>query len=541
MLFDSDDVVIVAGRHPRRGSSTSGPVSARDEIVAVPDPVFNVDGINTRRVEPRNAPTVINAIFTVEQFWDGRGKFWFNGVNEHGLLDENARILVRQEAGADRCGGQGQGRDRHGEPRVAGACAPAERLRDVGRRPHLAQDRQEDAQACGRSANRWCIRKTACSAPSSRDDGTLTRPGLKTTYRTMIRKAFNRKYWYSNRLFDAQQNEIGQGKPSNTGEYTLMEMNFSLFFGLAIQLYEGTLISDDSPFDHFMAGDRSAMTAEEQLGMDLFVNQLPCINCHKLPEVTKATVEHMIEFPIGIDSIIERMRAAEGGANGCQDCAPLYDGGFYNVGARPLNEDLGRGETFVIGEGANAIELPKAFTTFAMANGQAPLRIPIPQLKQAVRSNDKFFIDGAMRVPSLRNAELTGPYYHHGGLGTLFDVVQFYTRGSDFRDENLDVLDAGIGLTESVAILKGHPERQRAIAAFMARPLTDERVRYKRAPFDHPQIFIPHGHPGNENSVTDDGTGTATDQLIEVPAMGAKGQKTALTTFLRLTPTEPSP
>ena len=87
-----------------------------------------------------------------------------------------------------------------------------------------------------------------------------------------------------------------------------MEMNFSLFFGLAVQLYESTLISDDSPIDRFMAGDTSAMTEEEQLGMDLFVNQLPCINCHKLPEVTKATVEHMIEFPIGIDSIIERMR-----------------------------------------------------------------------------------------------------------------------------------------------------------------------------------------------------------------------------------------
>ena len=73
---------------------------ARDVAVAVPDSVFNVGGINTRRVEPRNTPTVINSVFTVEQFWDGRGKFWFNGVNEHGLLDEQARVLVRQGPGA---------------------------------------------------------------------------------------------------------------------------------------------------------------------------------------------------------------------------------------------------------------------------------------------------------------------------------------------------------------------------------------------------------------------------------------------------------
>ena len=36
---------------------------------------------------------------------------------------------------------------------------------------------------------------------------------------------------------------------------------------------------------------------------------------------------------------------------------------------------------------------------------------------------------GKFRVPSLRNAELTGPYYHHGGMATLRDVVMFYVRG----------------------------------------------------------------------------------------------------------------
>ena len=181
----------------------------------------------------------------------------------------------------------------------------------------------------------------------------------------MIRKAFKGRYWNSTKLFDLQKNEVGTGAPANTDQYTLMEMNFSLFFGLAIQLYESTLISDQSPFDRFMAGDTTTMTPQEQNGMDLFVNQLPCINCHKLPEITKATVEHLIEFPIGIDLIIERMKAAKGGANNCSTCEPLYDGGFYNVGARPLQEDLGRGETVSIGSGPDAVVLPKSFTELA--------------------------------------------------------------------------------------------------------------------------------------------------------------------------------
>jgi hypothetical protein len=103
----------------------------------------------------------------------------------------------------------------------------------------------------------------------------------------------------------------------------------------------------------------------------------------------------MIERPTGIDSIIERMRSAKGGAHGCDECTALYDGDFYNVGARPLNEDLGCAETIVTGDGADAIELPKAFTPFAMANGQDSLRIPIPRLNQPVRSNEEFFVDGA--------------------------------------------------------------------------------------------------------------------------------------------------
>ena len=56
------------------------------------DSVFNIGG-KTRRSEPRNTPTVINAAFNRRQFWDGRADEIFNGVNPFGGRDPNARVI----------------------------------------------------------------------------------------------------------------------------------------------------------------------------------------------------------------------------------------------------------------------------------------------------------------------------------------------------------------------------------------------------------------------------------------------------------------
>jgi hypothetical protein len=94
-------------------------------------------------------------------------------------------------------------------------------------------------------------------------------------------------------------------------------------------------------------------------------------------------------------------------------------------------------------------------------------------------------------------------------------VIDFYNRGGDFG-RNLPPLN----LTT---------EEKQALVAFL-KGLTDERVRFQRAPFDHPQLFVPNGHPGNQNSVaidpnvrTQDGTTQAKDQLLEIPAVGRNG------------------
>jgi hypothetical protein len=69
------------------------PGSAVDQVQVVPDPVFNVQGINVRQVTERNTPSTINAVFNFRQFWDGRAQNEFNGVNPFGSRDPNAYVL----------------------------------------------------------------------------------------------------------------------------------------------------------------------------------------------------------------------------------------------------------------------------------------------------------------------------------------------------------------------------------------------------------------------------------------------------------------
>src|SRR5262249_46546823 len=109
--------------------------------------------------------------------------------------------------------------------------------------------------------------------------------------------------------FDGQGKRIiALGNPSSTNEFTVMEANFTLFFGLAVQRFEQTLIANDSRFDRFMEAlqanrdgsvppgshpDPNALTAEEQAGLQVFLGTGGCINCHGGPELTNASVRNV--------------------------------------------------------------------------------------------------------------------------------------------------------------------------------------------------------------------------------------------------------
>ncbi len=161
--------------------------------------------------------------------------------------------------------------------------------------------------------------------------------------------------------------------------------------------------------------------------------------------------------------------------------------------------------------------------------------------------------DGAFKIPSLRNIALTAPYFHNGGESTLEDVIDFYFRGGNFRtfDETLshpiigysadrteespitglgiltgDLLDSGPGLDDA---------DKASLVAFL-KALTDERVLYRKAPFDHPQLFVPAGHVGDNIAVEIDENGQAKDILVEIPAVGAEGGDPLPTFYENLAP-----
>jgi hypothetical protein len=97
-------------------------------------------------------------------------------------------------------------------------------------------------------------------------------------------------------------------------------------------------------------------------------------------------------------------------------------------------------------------------------------------------------------------------------------VIDFYVRGGNFRERNIATVAPDIN---ALTGLRVNPVAQSQLIEFLL-ALTDERVRLKQAPFDHPELFIPDGAPGNTQSVETCG-GAACDAMIRIPAVGRHG------------------
>jgi cytochrome c peroxidase len=491
------------------------PGSAVDQVQVVPDPVFNVKGINVRQVTERNTPSTINAVYNFRNFWDGRAQDEFNGVNPFGSRDPDAFVLkaptkqsplqqVKISLKNSSLASQAVGPPLNSvEQSATGRVFP-----DIGQKFDRIKIKKLPRET-GKKLKQLRPLGQQLVHPQDSVLGTLSRwpqPGLKEkNYEEMIEDAFKPEWWDSKQIIKVDANGTRSFKQPQgalaTDEFTLMDYNFSLFFGLAIQLYESTLISDDSPFDRFMEGNSNALTAQQKQGKTLF--EQACAGCHGGGETTNASVQNVE------NQRLRRMNVGNGGQ-------AVYDNAFYNIGVRPTWEDLGVGGKDPFGNPLSESRLAKQGLFQSLLN--APPNIP-------VAANERITADGAFKTPGLRNIELTAPYMHNGGELTLEQVVDFYNRGGDFRETNIDNVDVGI------RNLNLTPEQKTSLVAFM-KSLTDDRVRYERAPFDHPQLFITNGHPGDQNAVTNDGTGQATTTLIELPAVGRNGTSTPKPNFL---------
>jgi hypothetical protein len=94
--------------------------------------------------------------------------------------------------------------------------------------------------------------------------------------------------------------------------------------------------------------------------------------------------------------------------------------------------------------------------------------------------------DNEVEIPSLRNVALTAPSFHNGDARTLREVVELYSRGG-----NVAPLAERDGTPiEPLGVPRLTDDEIDAVVAFLE-SLTDERVLYRRAPFDHQQLFVP--------------------------------------------------
>ena len=411
-------------------------------------PQFSLAGLNVRQVTIRNTPTIINTVFNFRNFWDGRASNIFTGLTPFG--DSDTRANVVRFAG---------GQLAPEKIRIQNASLASQAVGPPVSNIEMAYDGRTWAML----GHRMLALHPLALQTVAPDDSVLgsfanvTGRGLvaQYTYLDLVEGAFLPDWW--------------------SGGSDQAESNFAVFFGLAIQAYEATLISDDSRFDRFEDGDRTALTAVEQAGMQVFGGgRADCTECHTGPEFTLSSYTG-----VAARGLIDRGRG-----NG-------VDTGFFRTGVRPIADDSGLGGTDDFGN------------PFALAT--TPL------------------VNGTFRAPGLRNVEFTGPYFHNGGQATLEQVVDFYSRGSDFPDGGVgpDIRPLGLSATERASLV-----------AFL-KSLSDDRVRFERAPFDHPELCVPVGH---DMSTAGDAAlpMSAADKWAGVPAVGKSGNTVPLQTFEEL-------
>jgi cytochrome c peroxidase len=485
---------------------------------------FRVGSANTRRVEPRNTPSVINAVFNHRQFWDGRAENVFNGVNHLGQRDPDARLFR-----ADDPGNPVQVRVELTNASLASqAVAPIVsdlEMAAPGRtRLDVARDLAKTKHEQGKKVTK--VRPLGLQLVSLTDSalGSLSRwpqKGLSfNRYDQMIKLAFDEKWWKSRKLIRVNDDGTTTVISKNDGEcedgtcaeneYSLIQYNFSLFFGIAVQLYEATLVSDDTPWDRFRREHPAATDPDLNpwnnqtpnhisrfalFGAHLFNDRtrgplnIRCSNCHEQNELTDASAR--------------RIAVALNGPVRNRD-GNIIDKGFNNIGIRPTGNDLGVGASDAFG--------PLSFSRRLFTGA-------LPATFDGAVVSKGFGVEGAFKVPSLRNVALTAPYFHNGDVLTLREVVELYSRGGNVNP--IFALDGT--LIEPLGTPSLSSDEIDAIVAFLE-ALTDERVLYQRAPFDHPQLFVPNGHPGNSISTIDaNGDGLADDLMVEIPAVGAAG------------------
>jgi cytochrome c peroxidase len=541
VLFSTDDVVSSSGTFSHKFNKTNP--NGTDNCSATTDRIFHANGLNTRKIPSRQAPSVINAAFNFRNFWDGRANNIFNGVSPFGVRDVNAGIWVVQADGS-----------------VAKQAISLENasLASQAVAPPLNDTEMSCAQRFFPDVGRKLLaRKPLSNQEIHVEDSVLATlrdasgKGLNTTYASLLKASFAPRYWSGTGNF---------GKPTAllAKPYNQMEANFSFFFGLALQLYQQTLVSDQTAFDTPRLPNTyplipSGFNDQQTRGLNVFLNA-HCAVCHRGPTLSAAAHPDVFTPVKNTDSLnLVNRKTLNGSFTGHGVVQGLMDEGYFNTSVTPESYDLGVGAKDPFGNPLSFTEQymqklltgkplvdPIVVNSCDMDNpfyvdykdrqlkvdpyitGNCGDRAPyaviptLPVLKGELRKLNQgralMATKGAFKVPSLRNIELTGPYMHNGSFSTLEQVVDFYFRGGNFKNT---AHFATLVFQQPITA-----QEKEDLVVFL-KSLTDERVRWERAPFDHPQLTVPHGHSTNVSAVN---ARQAEDLFLTIPAIGKNGR-----------------
>lgn len=176
----------------------------------------------------------------------------------------------------------------------------------------------------------------------------------------------------------------------------------------AIASYERSQFSFDSPFDHFIAGDKNAISDSARQGWELFNTKARCNKCHALSEAKRDPTYFMDRdfHNIGI-GIIRHNVVAEA----CKAEKDINSGNVIDVDRAAIQSDMS-----VLG------------------------RFLVTKKEMDIAS---------FKTPDLRNVLITAPYFHDGSQATLWDVMDHYNKGDGIHNPYLDQDMQPLALSEA--------------------------------------------------------------------------------------------
>lgn len=218
-----------------------------------------------RQITARNSPTVINSGFADRLFHDGRAESTFNGFNIFGDRDQNTvlhRSVRRKDANGNPIMDENGQFSYHNPVAVHVAITKAAlasqavgpivndvEMSYIGRSfPNLAC-KLLDAPVLG--AQQVDPHDSLLGPWSNRIGKEAADP---LVYRALIKQAF-RQEWWDDGGTRVPLMEFGDSIEDRLARGSMMEANFSLYWGLSIMIYEASLVSNQSPFDAMMLGN----------------------------------------------------------------------------------------------------------------------------------------------------------------------------------------------------------------------------------------------------------------------------------------------